>query len=93
MLFHELVGLHLRVHRSPSKDIVGLEGRVVDETMNTIVVDTGAGTRRTVLKHKQAFIFTTPEGVHLLVPGTLLLGRPWDRLKNIGKRQYKQATK
>ena len=94
IVFHELVGLHLRVHDSPSKDVKGLEGKVIDETMKTIVVKNDAGKRRVVLKHAQAFAFTLPRGgKQVVVPGDLLAGRPWDRLKNIGKKQYKQAAK
>ena len=37
---HELVGLHVRVEESTDPSRVGIEGRVVRETMRTLVVDT-----------------------------------------------------
>lgn len=94
IVFHELVGLHLRVHESTSADLVGVEGQVIDETMKTIVIRDVAGKRKVLLKHAQAFAFILPQGgKQVLVPGDLLAGRPWDRLKNIGKKHYTQAAK
>ncbi|WP_232702600.1 ribonuclease P protein component 1 [Halobacterium wangiae] len=39
---HELVGLHVRVAESTDPSRVGIEGRVVRETMRTLVIDTGS---------------------------------------------------
>ncbi|WP_049936022.1 ribonuclease P protein component 1 [Haloplanus natans] len=36
---HELVGLHARVVESTNPDAVGINGRVVSETMRTLVVE------------------------------------------------------
>ncbi|MFC3477142.1 ribonuclease P protein component 1 [Halobacterium litoreum] len=36
---HELVGLHVRVVESTDQSRVGIEGRVVDETMQTLLVE------------------------------------------------------
>ncbi|MFT4891484.1 MAG: ribonuclease P protein subunit POP4, partial [Halobacteriales archaeon] len=38
---HELVGLPVRVADAPNPDLVGIEGRVVRETMRTLVVGDG----------------------------------------------------
>src|SRR6056297_3796835 len=43
---HELIGLPLRVADAASADYVGLSGRVVGETMNTLVVSTESGDKR-----------------------------------------------
>ena len=43
---HELVGLHVRVVESPDRSQVGIEGRVVSETTNTLLVATGTGEKR-----------------------------------------------
>jgi len=42
---HELVGLHVRVAESSDPTRVGIEGRVVRETMRTVVVRTESGER------------------------------------------------
>jgi ribonuclease P protein subunit POP4 len=39
LLRHELVGLHVRVAESTNPDAVGIGGRVVRETMRTLVVE------------------------------------------------------
>nr|MDO8117720.1 ribonuclease P protein component 1 [Candidatus Sigynarchaeota archaeon] len=95
VLFHELIGLHVRVHKSPCDSLPGLEGDIVDETMHTLVIERlgGRGTA-TVLKEHQEFAIILPDGREVLVPGNLLVGRPWDRLKNIGKKHHQaQPTK
>jgi ribonuclease P protein subunit POP4 len=43
---HELVGRPLRVADAPNPDLVGLSGRVVSETMRTVVVATDSGDKR-----------------------------------------------
>jgi ribonuclease P protein subunit POP4 len=92
ILFHELVGLHVSMHRPACQSFSGLEGTIVDETANMVVVrraDGTAGSRIVrVLKKHNMFKITLPSGKIVLVPGDMILGRPWDRLKNIGKRQY-----
>ncbi len=89
ILFHELIGLHVRVHRSPCDSLAGLEGEIVDETMHTLVIERpgGRGTA-TILKEYQELAITLPDGREVLVPGDLIVGRPWDRLKNVGKRHH-----
>ena len=51
---HELIGLPIRVVDAPSADFVGIAGRVVSETMNTIVVSTASGDKR-VPKDRSVF--------------------------------------
>jgi len=43
---HELVGLHARVVESRDRSQVGIEGTVVSETTNTLVLATGSGEKR-----------------------------------------------
>jgi ribonuclease P protein subunit POP4 len=43
---HELVGLHARVVEDTDQSRVGIEGRVVRETMQTLVVQTDSGVRQ-----------------------------------------------
>ena len=57
---HELIGLPLRVVEAASADFVGLSGRVVSETMQTIVVSTVTGEKR-VPKSGSTFEFELGE--------------------------------
>jgi len=56
---HELVGLRTRVVESANPDSVGIAGRVVDETMRTLVIE-GDRVRR-VPKQGTTFEFALPQ--------------------------------
>jgi ribonuclease P protein subunit POP4 len=56
---HELNGLHARVVESPNGDAVGIDGRVVSETMRTLVLSDGDRVRR-VPKQGSTFEFALP---------------------------------
>jgi len=57
---HELVGLPIRVVDAASADFVGLSGRVVSETTQTVVVSTASGEKR-VPKSESVFEFALGE--------------------------------
>ncbi|MEM2869367.1 MAG: ribonuclease P protein subunit [Thermoplasmata archaeon] len=78
---HELIGLRVVVRRSPDPSVEGMEGRVVDETRNTLVIDTGERGRRRVAKEGSAFLFTLPDGGMVEVEGRRIRFRPEDRVK------------
>lgn len=83
ILSAELIGLRVRVEEStdPTKEWVA--GEVVDETRNTLVIETRGGDR-TVPKAECKFAFRY-EGEWVGVDGELLVGRPEDRIKK-GRR-------
>jgi ribonuclease P protein subunit POP4 len=74
---HELIGLSVVVRSATDPSLVGLQGRVVDETRNTLLVETAKGEKR-VPKHGAEFVFGS-EGIP--VHGDDLLFRPEDRIK------------
>ncbi len=80
LLWHELIGLRARVVRSRNRAHEGLRGRVVDETMKTLVLETPRG-RRTIPKEDVVLELELPGGERVLVRGSSLVGRPEDRLK------------
>ena len=76
----ELIGLDVRV-LSPDKGMDGLAGRVVDETKNTLLVETSAGEKR-VAKQGNRFAFRT--GAHEeIVSGDEFTFQPEDRTKKV----------
>ncbi len=77
---HELIGLKVKVKRSTNKSQVGLQGTVIDETYNTIKIETNKGEKK-VAKNTAIFIFELPNGKKVEVNGELLVSRPEDRLK------------
>ena len=54
---HELAGLPVRVVAADNPDLVGIEGRVVGETMRTLRVATGASRAKVVPKAGTTFEF------------------------------------
>ncbi len=50
----EWIGKHVRVTKATNPNIQGMEGTVVDETQNTITVETTKGVKR-VPKHGSVF--------------------------------------
>ena len=80
---HELAGLDVEVAESPNSDLVGIAGRVVDETTNTLLVATGEeegeGVKR-VPKAAATFRFRldgeTRGATRVVVDGDRLVARP-----------------
>lgn len=80
ILVHELIGLKVRVVESLSRPHEGIEGVVVGETLNTLLVQSSKGKKR-VPKKNTKFEFELPGGRRVLVNGEDILNRPENRLK------------
>jgi len=78
---HELIGLAIKIAESTEKTQKGLKGRVVDETYNTLKIETKEGKEKMVVKQNNVFIFTLPNKLKVQVDGKLLVSRPEDRIK------------
>jgi len=82
---HELIGLRVRVAESTDPMLRGLNGTVVDETHNMLVIETKRAGKPAVekrlSKQNSVFIFALPNKVKVKVDGRLLVGRPEDRVK------------
>lgn len=82
---HELIGMDVTIADSTNKEIIGTSGKIVDETRNTLTIDTPTGTG-TFGKAESVFIFNLPSGERVRVKGDLLLGRPEDRVKKVVRK-------
>ncbi|HLD57362.1 MAG TPA: ribonuclease P protein component 1 [archaeon] len=80
ILRHELIGLEVTVADSTNKQIIGLHGKVVDESRQTLKISTEKG-EKTAVKDQCVFNFCLPTGVCVRVEGKLLVSRPEDRVK------------
>jgi ribonuclease P protein subunit POP4 len=78
---HELMGLKAWVHSSTNPDAQGLSGRVVDESRNTLTLETPDGREVSLVKDQCTFSFQIPSGERVRVDGKLLVARPEDRIK------------
>lgn len=86
IMMHELIGLDVKVVRSPDRMMVGTRGKVVDETRNTLVLES-AGREIVVSKAHNLFRFTLPCGGAVDVDGSLIALQPWDRPKRLAARR------
>lgn len=77
---HELIGLQVKVVRSSHDGFIGIEGKVVDETKNTITIEQGE-TEKMVPKGVATFHFYLPDGNVVEIEGKIIIARPEDRIK------------
>ena len=80
LIRHELIGLKAHVVESDALQLVSTRGLVIDETRNTIRIETRRG-NKTVPKSVATIDFTLPDGRVVRVEGARLLGRSESRLK------------
>ena len=86
MLAHELIGLRVRILKSSSRSQIGLEGTVVDETRNTLVISSAGKEKRIPKEQVTLRIFLSQDYVD--IEGELLSGRSEDRLKKFWRKKY-----
>jgi ribonuclease P protein subunit POP4 len=79
---HELIGLVCRVVHANNPSLEGIEGIVVDETRNMLVIEDEK--EKKVPKKGTVFQFMLEEPV--TIEGKALVGRPEDRVKMHGHR-------
>jgi len=82
ILRHELIGLRCEVVGAKNNSLVGIKGRIVDETMKTLVI---GDERKRVQKQDGRFQVTLQEK-KLIIDGNLLVARPEDRIKKKFKK-------
>lgn len=76
--FHELIGLETEILDSTNKQVVGLCGKIVDETKSMFTLDTKNGLKM-VPKKNNKWQFKINES-HAVLDGAVLNRRPQDRL-------------
>ncbi len=86
---HELIGLYVQVDWSTDPGLVGLFGRVIDETRNTLLLETERSAKR-IAKACTSLIFTLPDGQGVRVQGSVLVSQPENR---ISKRMQRTRWK
>ena len=79
ILKHELIGLEIEVVEANNKTLVGLKGKVVDETRNTLIIKSQKGEKKILKKNLKIQIEVS--GEKIIITGKKLVGRPEDRIK------------
>ena len=80
LLRHELIGLNAKVLRSKNAANVGIEGKITDETLNTLTIQTNSREKK-IFKADVVLLIELPDRKKVQVDGALLVGRPWERIK------------
>jgi ribonuclease P protein subunit POP4 len=87
ILQSELIGLNAKVTKSLNYNSIGISGKIIDETRNTIVIRQNDN-KKTIQKESTTFQFTLPSGTVIEVEGNAIIGRPEDRVKKKPRRQW-----
>ena len=84
---HEFIGLEAKVVKSSNPTVVGIAGKVVDETRNTFTI-LQDDNRKVVAKDTSVFDFVMPDGTVVEIDGKVLIGRSEDRIKRRPRRLW-----
>jgi ribonuclease P protein subunit POP4 len=79
VLRHELIGLDVLVVCASNPGHVGVSGRIIDETRNTLRIRTERGIKR-IPKRCSIFRFRLPDGTAVEVNGSALEMQPEKRI-------------
>ena len=96
IIHHELIGLDTKVVDSTNISLIGIEGRIVNETKNLLTIGTDVQ-EKNIPKSCSSFIFTIPpvNGKRYLpltikVDGRLLLSQPENRIQTKFKKKFRK---
>lgn len=83
LLYSTFIGLEAEIINSSQRGLIGLRGKVVDETKNLIVIEGEGGRVVKVPKNSSAFRFTCEDGGKADVDGRDIMFRPHERPKKV----------
>ena len=84
---HELIGLNVEVITSSDQNMVGLQGEVIDETKNMLVI--APKEQRIIIPKKDChFRFKLPTGELVDVDGRMLTKKTENRIKNVMRKRW-----
>jgi ribonuclease P protein subunit POP4 len=84
---HEFIGLETTVINNSNPCVVGITGKVVDETRNTFTI-LQDNIEKVVAKETSVFDFVLTDGTVVEIEGKILTGRPESRLKKRPRRLW-----
>lgn len=87
ILKNEFIGLNAKVVNSSNPNVVGIEGKVINETRNTFVITHG-NKNKIIAKNTTVFHFTLSNGTTVEINGKTIVGRPEDRIKKKLRRRW-----
>jgi len=75
---HEFIGLHTEITQASNPQIIGLNGRIVDETKSMFTINTKNGTK-SIAKAENSWKFSI-ENKDIVIDGSKIAKRPFDRI-------------
>ncbi len=75
---HELIGLTITIIKAKNKSLVGLRGKIIDETQNTINIQT-ANSIKKIIKNKIT-MKTKINQKEIVLEGQDIIGKPHERI-------------
>jgi len=75
---HEFIGLHTEISESTNPQVIGLNGRIINETKSMFTINTENGSR-SIAKSTSNWKFSI-QNKDIIVKGTSIAKRPFDRL-------------
>jgi ribonuclease P protein subunit POP4 len=75
---HEFIGLHTEITKSTNPQVVGLNGRIMDETKSMFKINTEKGVK-SIAKSTNSWKFSI-EDKDVIVDGSKITKRPFDRI-------------
>ena len=75
---HELIGMHTEIVNSSNPQIIGLNGRIINETKSMITINTIKGTK-TIAKSNNDWKFSI-DSKEVIVNGAKISKRSFDRI-------------
>lgn len=73
----ELIGVRIKIEDSKNKSIIGLQGKIIDETKNMLKIETNKG-KKTIIKDQVKINFID---YNQIIDGKILKKRPEERIK------------
>ncbi|MFH1095768.1 MAG: ribonuclease P protein subunit [Candidatus Micrarchaeota archaeon] len=85
LMLEEWIGKNAKVVGASNPALIGLSGRVIDETLRTVSIDTPSGPKL-VPKDGTTFEIASEGGHPVLIEGSDALVRPHERSKKLYKK-------
>jgi ribonuclease P protein subunit POP4 len=75
---HEFIGLNTEIIKSTNPQVIGLNGRIINETKSMFTINTEKGAK-SIAKETNNWKFSI-EGKDIVVEGSKITKRPFDRI-------------
>ena len=86
LTFRKLIGKKVVIEHSLDPSIKGLEGTILSETRNVIIIKTSSGRVKRILKKGVLLTIYVSRNKKISVPGYMMIGRPEERVKKAYSR-------